>query len=186
MPTQVYRFRLDAPGLDIGQLRAEVNDPTANVNALGGATFIDIDADTAVKDDLIDSLLERGYAFVEEAPVTTPVDAFNGTLGVLDKPAHDAFRSLIHFIDNGPANGFASGAFRKTTGGVFPTLVTWFEDNTETQKIVELTITRNANRTPATEMWRMYDTDGTTVLCTVTDTIAYSGVTETSRTRTIV
>jgi hypothetical protein len=39
---------------------------------------------------------------------------------------------------------------------------------------------------PTTEEWKMYDTDGSTVLATVTDTISYSGPFETSRTRAIV
>ena len=67
----------------------------------------------------------------------------------------------------------------------FPTSYIWWESASKAQKIVELTLTRNANQTPATEEWKMYDTDGTTVLATVTDTIAYSGIFETSRTRAI-
>jgi hypothetical protein len=35
------------------------------------------------------------------------------------------------------------------------------------------------------EQWKVYDVDGSTVLATVTDSISYSGVFETSRTRTI-
>ena len=38
--------------------------------------------------------------------------------------------------------------------------------------------------TPTTEVWKMYDTDGTTVLVTLTDAITYSGVFEATRTRT--
>ena len=96
---------------------------------------------------------------------------------------HNAFRSLIHFIDSGPADGFVSGAFRETIGGAFWTSRIWWESSAKVEKIVELTLTRNANQTPNIEAWQMYDTDGFTVLATVTDTIAYSGVFETSRTR---
>lgn len=103
----------------------------------------------------------------------------------LTESQHKTLRQLIHFVDDGPAEGFFSGTYRETVGGVFPTSVTWYEDNTKAEKIVELTITRNANKTPSVETWKMYDTDGTTILSTITDTIVYSGVNETSRTRAI-
>lgn len=107
--------------------------------------------------------------------------------GGLSEAQHKTLRQLIHFIDDGPAGGFASGAYQETlpSGNPFPTSVTWYTDATKTDKIVELSITRNSNQTPATEVWEMYDTDGSTVLTTVTDTISYSGIIETSRTRTI-
>lgn len=105
--------------------------------------------------------------------------------GILEE--HKTVRHLIHFIDDGPGGGFASGAYREIlpSADPFPTSEIWYESSAKTQKIVELTITRNANKTPATEVWEMYDEDGSTVLTTVTDTISYSGIFETSRTRTI-
>lgn len=116
---------------------------------------------------------------------TTLTDLLGAAGGGISEAQHKALRQLIHFIDSGPADGFASGAFRETVGGTFPTSEIWYEDNTKAEKIVELTITRNGNQTPATEVWEMYDTDGSTVLVTVTDTITYSGINEISRTRTI-
>lgn len=102
---------------------------------------------------------------------------------------HKTLRQLIHFIDSGPAEGFASGAYKEVTGGVFPTSVIWYTDATKTSKIVEKTITRSGggatNVKPTPVVWKIYDTDGTTVLATVSDAITYSGVFETSRTRTI-
>ena len=100
---------------------------------------------------------------------------------------HKSLRHLIHFIDDGPACGFASGAYKETlpSGDPFPTQAIWWESSSKLKKIVELNLTRNTNKTPATEEWKMYDTDGSTVLCTVTDTITYSGQYETARTRTI-
>ena len=115
--------------------------------------------------------------------LVTASDAGGGTADI-DIPHRDV-RQLIHFIDSGPALGFASGAFQETLGIPFPTSVIWWESAAKLEKIVELTITRNANQTPATEEWKMYDTDGSTVLETVTDTISYSGIFESSRTRTI-
>ena len=101
--------------------------------------------------------------------------------------AHDGLRSLIHFIDSGPADGFASGAFHEILpfGNPFPTSYIWWESISQIDKIVELTVTRGAGQNPITEVWEMYDTDGSTVLTTVTDTISYSGPFETSRTRVI-
>lgn len=97
---------------------------------------------------------------------------------------HRVLRQLIHFIDNGPAEGFASGAYRETTGTVFPTAVIWWESSSKLKKIVEKNITWSGSN-PTTIEWKIYDTDGSTLLTTVTDTITYSGVFETSRTRAI-
>lgn len=102
----------------------------------------------------------------------------------INKAQHDILRSLIHFIDNGPAEGFASGAYRETTGTAFPTAIIWYEDATKAKKIVSKEYTYSG-AFPATITWKVYDTDGSTVLATVTDTLNYSGVFETDRTRTI-
>ena len=99
---------------------------------------------------------------------------------------HPKLRQLIHFIDNGPAEGFTTGAFREVlpVADPFPTSVIWWTDSGKTEKIVEKTITYTGVN-PTTIEWEIYDTDGSTVLATVTDTISYSGVFETSRTRAI-
>jgi hypothetical protein len=99
--------------------------------------------------------------------------------------AHKALRQLIHFIEDGPAEGFASGAYKETTpSGPFPTSEIWWESSSKLKKIVEHTVTWTGVN-PTTEVWKMYDTDGSTVLVTVTDTISYSGIFEASRTRAI-
>ena len=54
----------------------------------------------------------------------TLTDLVAGT-GGLTIEAHKTLRQLIHFIDNGPAEGFTSGAYREMTGTVFPTAVIW-------------------------------------------------------------
>jgi len=108
--------------------------------------------------------------------------------GGITASQHRTLRQLIHFIQTGgPALGFATGAYRETlpVADAFPTSIIWWESNAKLKKIVELTLTYNANKTISTEQWQMYDTDGTTVIETVTDTITYSGVFETSRTRAI-
>jgi hypothetical protein len=99
-------------------------------------------------------------------------------------PAHEAIRQLIHFVEDGPAEGFDSGAYREQTGTVFPSSIIWYDKSgVGKKKIVEKTITwTGAN--PTTIVWKVYDTSET-LLATVTDTITYSGPFETSRTRTI-
>lgn len=101
--------------------------------------------------------------------------------------AHKTLRHGIHFIDNGPAEGFASGAYRETTGTVFPTSVIWYVDDTKAEKIVEKTITWSTTApVPTTIEHKIYDTDGSTVLATITDTFTYaSTIFESSRVRTI-
>jgi hypothetical protein len=102
----------------------------------------------------------------------------------LSEATHSALRQLIHFIDNGPAEGFASGAYREMTGTVFPTAIIWYDKATSgKKKIVEKLITWTGVN-PTTIVWKMYNASET-LLVTITDTVTYSGVFETSRTRAI-
>lgn len=110
------------------------------------------------------------------------------TKRLLSREDHRAIRQLIHFIDDGPAEDFASGAFKEVLplGVAFPTQIIWWGSSAKTGKIVELNITRDGTQKPTAEEWKVYDTNGTTVLLTVTDAITYSGPFEKDRTRTIV
>lgn len=104
----------------------------------------------------------------------------------LTADAHKVLRQLIHFLEEGPAEGFTSGAYKETlpSASIFPTSVIWWESSSKLKKIVERTMTwTGVNLT--TDQWKIYDTDGSTVLATVTDAISYSGIFETTRTRTI-
>lgn len=100
---------------------------------------------------------------------------------------HKALRQLIHLADGvgGPFEGFASGAYRETlpSGAVFPTSVTWWDSAAKNFKIVEKLITWTGS-VPTTIVWKVYDAVGV-LLATVTDTISYTGVFETTRTRTV-
>lgn len=107
------------------------------------------------------------------------------TGGGLSAAQHQALRQLIHFIDDGPANGFPSGSYKETTPtGPFPTSEVWWESSSKLKKIVSLDTTWTG-ATITQEVWKVYDVDGSTVLATVTDVVSYSGIFETSRTRTI-
>ena len=104
--------------------------------------------------------------------------------GGITEAQHKALRQLIHFISHGPADGYASGAYEETMGTVFPSSKIWWESSLKLQKIVERNFTwTGVNLT--TDEWKMYDEDGTTLLVTISDAISYSGIFETSRTRTI-
>jgi len=118
---------------------------------------------------------------------------FRDTSGVFDprsggsgltEAQHKVLRQLIHFIKGGPAEGFASGAYREITGTVFPTAVIWWESSAKLKKIVEK-LTTWSGPFPTSIAWKVYDAAGALV-ATVTDAISYSGPFETSRTRTIV
>jgi len=102
----------------------------------------------------------------------------------LTEERHRILRQLIHFIDNGPASGFASGAYREMTGTVFPTAIVWYDQvGAGKKKIVSKEITWNG-AFPATITWKVYDTSEV-LLATVVDILTYSGPFEISRTRSI-
>ena len=101
---------------------------------------------------------------------------------------HKNLRQLIHLADGeGPFEGFASGAYKETlpSGNPLPTSEIWWESAAKLKKIVSLDTTWTGAKITQ-EIWKVYDTDGSTVLATVTDVISYTGVFETSRTRTVV
>lgn len=100
----------------------------------------------------------------------------------MSEAQHKALLQLIHFIDEGPAEGFTTGATKTVTGTVFPTQILW--RRADSTKLVEKNITWTGAK-PTTVEWKMYNAAGTTVLATITDTIAYSGPFEASRTRAI-
>lgn len=125
----------------------------------------------------------QGFKFFEEGVEKS----LTGT--GLSENDHRAIRQLIHFIEEGPAEGFATGAYKVVSppGDPFPTSIIWYnESNIVTRlKIVEKTITRGSNQLPTQIQWKVYD-ELENLLATVTDSITYSNnVFENTRTRTI-
>lgn len=104
------------------------------------------------------------------------------------EPQHKTLRDLIHFIDEGPGDGFASGAYKEIlpNNTPFPTSIIWYLDIAKTKKLVEKFITYAGVAFPHTIQWNMYDFDGVTLIHTVTDTITYNTAFEAHRVRTIV
>ena len=104
--------------------------------------------------------------------------------------SHKSLRQLIHLADgSGPFEGFLSGAYKEVlpANSMFPTTIIWWESSAKLKKIVDKTISYTLGRVkPTPIMYRVYNTDGVTVLATATDNITYSGVVELSRVRTII
>lgn len=158
------------------------------VSASAPGSTNDEDAGYAVGTTWINTSTNDVYTLVDDTSGAA-VWVTGGGGGGISEEQHKTLRQLIHFIAEGPADGFASGAFKEVTGGLFPTSIVWWESAAKLKKIVEKTITRSGGGAtlvkPTPIVWEVYDTDGTTVLATVSDAITYSGVAEVSRTRTI-
>jgi hypothetical protein len=115
-----------------------------------------------------------------------PRNVTSSTSSGLTAADHAKLRQLIHFVDQGPAEGFATGAYKEVSGGIFPTSVIWYTSSAKTSKIVQKDISYNSSKAPIVIAWSVYGIDGATVLATATDSINYTGPFETSRTRAIV
>lgn len=126
-----------------------------------------------------DALLWRDGDTIKAKDVTYgSVDLLAGGSGIT-ADQHKALLQLIHFVDEGPAEGFTTGATKTVAGTVFPTQELW--KRSDATKLVEKNITWTGVN-PTTIEWKLYAADGTTVLVTVTHTISYSGIFETGRT----
>jgi hypothetical protein len=162
-----FRFEQTGAGGERADLFVGSSSPDGVTTSLSGSVF------------LLDDGVE-GAAYLNTSSGGTGSEWSR----VVEERRHAALRQLIHFLDDGPGSGFASGAFRETiSSGVFPTEIIWWEDGTKTGRIVDLAIVYSG-AFPSSETWRMYDTDGSTVLITLVDAISYSGAVESSRTRT--
>lgn len=84
-----------------------------------------------------------------------------------------------------PRGNFAEKTF--VPGSVLPQLITWYTDATKTVKLVDKQFTYGTPKpVPTTIVMRLYDgTVTNSVVRTVTDTITYTNIFETSRSRSI-
>ena len=118
------------------------------------------------------------YGSIDNVPVIT-VDSKGRVTSVT---VESTLLQLIKFISEGPAKGFVTGATKTVTGTVFPTQILW--RRADATKLVEKNLTYTGVL-PTTIEWILYAADGTTVLETALDTIAYTGMFETGRVRAI-
>jgi hypothetical protein len=106
----------------------------------------------------------------------------------LSPSVHETLPQLIHFIETGgPGHGFSPTPYKEVTpfANIFPTAITWYIDNTKTQKIMEKLIVWNGI-VPSTITWNVYQPDGVTIAQSATDTITYQNtIFEISRTRVL-
>lgn len=109
--------------------------------------------------------------------------------GGITAEQHKDLRQLIHLADiGGPFEGFSSGAYKEVLppNDPFPTSIIWWESSAKLKKIVEKTISYSQGKSKPTPItYKVYDTDGVTILATVTDNIYYSGIHELYTNRTI-
>lgn len=91
---------------------------------------------------------------------------------------------MLFLADEGPFENHPT-AYREMTGTPVPTSIVWWTTSGKTHRIIDKTIVYNANLTPATVTRRVYGSDGVTVSLAAVDTIVYSGVFETHRTRVV-
>jgi hypothetical protein len=121
-------------------------------------------------------------------PFASSVSNSDGYSSGITDVDHARLRQLIHLADeDGPFEEFASGAYREfLPNNLFPTSMTWYENDSKSKKIVEKIIFRNSNNMPSTITWNVYNTNGVTIIHTVRDTITYeNNIFEKSRVREI-
>jgi hypothetical protein len=126
----------------------------------------------------LDLLDENAFRTITSNGVLNSVDGYGVT-----EQEHAALRQLIHFIDDGPAEGFITGAFKETIGGAFPVQEIWWESASKLNRIVQIDITRNDKQQPVIIDWKMYYNGVQS--SRIIDSIQYNGIFETSRTRSI-
>jgi len=101
-----------------------------------------------------------------------------------DQASSIDYRKLQFLIESGPIEIWPH-SYKTVVGGAFPTAITWWTDNTQTVKIIEKLIVRNANQLPTSITYRVYSSDGLTVVKQLVDVPTYSGVFETALSRTV-
>lgn len=187
------RDLLEIPGVSEGDIKsALMKGQIRNKFLVGDIELVYSNIDLLQFNECGIKYLE-GYGFTTGVLVGFPqLDGYTQNLILtggqgITPQEHETLRQLIHFIDEGPGDGFLSGAYKVVlpTGSPFPTSMTWYLDTTMSLKLVEKFITYNAQHFPTQILWNMYDYDGITIVHTVTDTITYSSAFESTRTRAI-
>jgi hypothetical protein len=143
---------------------------------------VDRHSETPDYDDLI-RMADRG---VGDPPLAGDV-LYNNTAFRLNdgRGVYDARSPWTSFLEGAVAD-ISTTLYKVIVGTIKPTLVTWFRDVGQTQKVLSRTYTYGATNVllPTQIVSVVYNADGTTAYKTCTETIAYIGnVFESSRTR---
>jgi len=177
---RVHPLKLESsgPGTEIDPFPSSLNRNEDYVDARGFVVQNNVSDDekVAVSRDASDNLIFKDGVVSGIKTLSDLLEAGTG----MSEAAHKIIRHIIHFLEDGPAED----GYREITGTIFPTAIIWYETSAKSKKIYEkLNTWTGINVT--TIVRKIYDTDGSTVLATVTDNISYSGIFETSRTRTV-
>ena len=121
-------------------------------------------------------------------------DAIEGTRRIPDlvsrtlsaSASHQALIDIMHFLDDGPGDGWASGAYRVRQGvAPNPGGWIWYTSSAMTKRIISVTYTYPVGSIlPSSKQWLLYASDGATVARTLTDAMTWSGALLTNTTRT--
>lgn len=101
--------------------------------------------------------------------------------------SNSSLNNLINFIDDGPID-LLNDSYKEIIGQPFPTQITWYTNINKTHKIIEKIINRVEDCQPQVSsiVWNSYQSDGSTILHSIKDTISYSNNFESTRNREII
>jgi len=131
---------------------------------------------------LDDAGVEHAELHATEIQAIEAIQTKVGETLSLDNESIDYLNKLLIIL----SGNHPKGTYKEITTIPFPSKVTYYTDSGKTIKLVEKTIIRDTQQKPTTIIYRLYnETTSNTIVRTITETIMYSGVFETSRTRTI-
>jgi hypothetical protein len=164
-----------------GKLRT--TQPYGNpTGSIAPTIFDDITKGYDLGSTWIISSSQQAYILVDPTSGSAVWKETTVTASGISETDHKSLRHLIHFINEGPGDGFYSNPFREISGGIFPTRVTWWSDSNKTFRLFQTEITRSGIY-PITESHKMFAADGLTILASAKDVITYSGAFELARSR---
>lgn len=181
MPDRIKALKLEAPGsaggTQLDTYPTELNPREDAIDARGLYVQSATSADSLV-------LVDRAANNMRLADGSTTrllPELVTSVLGGVN--AHAALPDLVHYLDDGPGEGAASGAYSVDQyAGPLRTSTVWYTDNTMTKRLLAWTLTYSGAFV-STKRLQVYGADGTTVVRQCLDTYGYAGPLQTSRVR---
>jgi len=125
--------------------------------------------------------------------VTQSIEALANAIvstGGLTSEQHKTLRHAIHLIPNGPYDGYFDGYLSSDLyctispiGNPFPTQMIWYTSPDMFNKIIELNVIYNPNKTISSSVYFIYDSSNN-IIQTITESFQYSGIFVSNVTRT--